>query len=149
MDTVTGQQKPIADTPGKDYDWVSARSACSPTQAFIRLREQVGEDLNKRAALMVEAEKEKYRFKSGSQDWMFWVSVQGDYIDKAVSFHRTTTGIEVRDARNDAPLMEGKLTLGDDGECKLKVGEKAYSFWQFRKLALEDVLFTSVAKWSR
>jgi hypothetical protein len=44
-------------------------------------------------------------------------------------------------------LYEGKLTLSNDGDCKLKVGDTEYSLWQFRKLTLEDVLFTSVAKW--
>jgi hypothetical protein len=98
---------------------------------------------------MIETEKESYRFKTGSQNWMFWVSVLGGAIDKAVAFHRTTTGIEVRDAGNDAVILKGELTLSNDGECKFKVGENTYSFWQFRKLALEDLLFTSVAKWSR
>jgi hypothetical protein len=130
------------------YDWIAARHACSPTHAFIVLREQVMADVERRRALMKEVEKENYQFSTGSRDWMFWVSVSGSYVDKGVAFHRSATGISVRDAANDAPLLEGKLTLDNDGECKLKVGENIYSFWQFRKLALENVLFTSVAKWS-
>jgi hypothetical protein len=131
----------------QDFDWISERHACSPTQAFIALREQVMEDVKKRSAFMKDSEKERYEFHTGTQDWLFWVSVNGSYVEeKGVSFHRSRVGIEVRDTANNNLLIEGVLTLGADGECKLKVGEKLYSFWQFRMLALEDILFTSVAK---
>jgi hypothetical protein len=33
------------------------------------------------------------------------------------------------------------LTLSDDGNCHLRVGETEYTFWQFRKLALHDLFF--------
>ncbi len=105
-------------------------------------------DVEKRSSLMGSREKENYRFKTGEQDWLFWVAVEGYGVDKGVSFHRSAVGIEVRNTANSQPILEGKLTLGDDGECKLKVGDIVYSFWQFRRLALEDILFTSVAKWS-
>ena len=35
----------------------------------------------------------------------------------------------------------------NDGQCRIKVGEIEYNFWQFRKLTLEDVFFTNVARW--
>ena len=49
--------------------------------------------------------------------------------------------------RDTIMRLGGILTLADDGECKFRVGNAEYDFWQFRKLALEDILFTSVAKW--
>jgi hypothetical protein len=34
--------------------------------------------------------------------------------------------------------------LSNDGECKLRVNGDEYTFWQFRKLALEPLLFTLI-----
>ena len=40
----------------------------------------------------------------------------------------------------DKLMFDATLTLNDKGECRLKIGEKELDFWQFRKLALEDLL---------
>ncbi len=131
----------------EDFDWISARADCSPTQAFMKLRVQIQDDLTKRVAGMSDQEKSKYSFKIVNQDWEFWVSVEGPYIEKGITFRRTSAGINVHDASSDKLLFQGILTLSNDGRCKFKVEDAEYDFWQFRKLALEDILFTSVAKW--
>ena len=132
----------------ENFNWVSVRAECSPTAAFLKLRSQVEEDVNDRIKLMPEAELPRYSFTFRSEEaWKFWVLVRVPGLDKGVLFIRSPHGIEVRDVSTDRLMYDGHLTLANDGECKLKVGESEYSFWQFRKLALEDILFTSVAKW--
>ncbi len=130
-----------------DFDWISARAECSPTQAFVRIRTEVHNDIKTRMAMMSEQEKTKYVFSITHQDWQFWVAVGGPYVDKGIAFSRTPDGIDVHDVSSEKLLYHGILTLSNEGKCKLKVGEVEYDFWQFRKLALEDVLFTCVAKW--
>jgi hypothetical protein len=38
-------------------------------------------------------------------------------------------------------ILEGTLSLSDETECRLKVGDKELTFWQFRKRALENLFF--------
>jgi hypothetical protein len=64
-----------------------------------------------------------------------------------VIFSRSPAGVEVRDSESNSLIHEGILTLSNDGHCRLKVGDVEYDLWQFRKLSLENVLFTSIAKW--
>ncbi len=131
-----------------DFDWVEARSRCTPLQVFDKLRLQTKDDVEKRNTLRTVNEKDRYLFTFNTQNRRFWVTVEGYEVeDKGVVFSPSAVGIDVRDLHRDILLLQGVLTLSNDGECKLKIGEVEHTFWQFRKLALEDVLFTSVGKW--
>ncbi len=46
----------------EDFDWVTARAACSVSQVFQRLRMQVAVDVEKRNQIRTENEKSKYSF---------------------------------------------------------------------------------------
>ncbi len=41
-------------------------------------------------------------------------------------------------------FFSGRIGLGDDGRCKLLVGEKALSEWQVLRMALQDLFFRSL-----
>jgi hypothetical protein len=48
---------------------------------------------------------------------------------------------------SDGKKLIGLLTLSQEGECRLKVDGVEYSFWQFRKLALEPIFFDAVKEY--
>jgi hypothetical protein len=124
-----------------DFNWVAARAECSPIQVAERLRLQIANDLEIRKSLMTPVEQQRYRFSMASEGRRFSVSVDGNDVYRGVRFSLVSDGIVVHNVVNDALLHEARLTLSNDGECRLKVGEKEYDLWQFRKLVLEDIFF--------
>lgn len=132
-----------------DFGWVSARAECSVSLMFQRLRMQVEADVLRRNEIRTVNEKEKYAFRFASENGVFTVSVDGQCIETeiGVGFRRTLTGVEVYTPSDNKLLFKADVTLSNDGECRMKVGEVEYNYWQFRKKALEDVFFTKVAKW--
>jgi hypothetical protein len=127
----------------ENFDWVSARAKCSPVEAFTHLESQVEEDINKRTALMSDSEKKyriRFHFQREQNQFSVWVVRDEERIGYAV-FKSIQDGISV--SYWGAPDLIGILTLSDDGECRLKVKDVGeLSFWQFRKRALEPLLFT-------
>lgn len=132
----------------EDFDWVAARAAHSTALVFQKLRLQVEADVNKRNEIRTTNEREKYQFRFVSENGTFSVFAEGQLEDHeiGVSFRRTQTGIDVC-ALSGKVLLSGAVTLSNEGECRIKVEQTEYAFWQFRKLALEDVFFTQVARW--
>jgi hypothetical protein len=123
-----------------EFDWVSARAQCTPFTVFGRVRSQVKEDTGKRNSLTVEGgSSATFSFDTGPN----WFSVSWRFLDKyrGVSFTLSANGIEVRDASSHNLLHDGILTISDDGQCRLRVGDKELNLWQFRKLALHDLFF--------
>jgi hypothetical protein len=135
-----------------DFDWISARAECSPSQVFQKLRLQLKNDVEKRNAIRTENEKSRYVFTIHSDTRRISVFVEGqleygDTFNEGVVFSRTYTGIDVHKGTSDELLFQATLTLSNDGVCRLRIGDTEHSLWQFRKLALEEVFFTKVAKW--
>jgi hypothetical protein len=126
-----------------DFDWVKERHSCSPSIVIEKLRLQVQDDVEKRTALMTQAEKERMKFEIVSEGRRFTVQVEGkNQLYRGVTFSLTVAGIAVHDAAYGENLLyEAALTLSDDGECRLKVKDKEYDLWQFRKLVLQDIFF--------
>lgn len=123
----------------EDFDWVTARGLCSPAQVFETLRMQVDRDVAIRISL-IRQEPKQYKLSIANDDKKFSVLVEGHEVYRVARFALTDAGIDVYDAPDRLKIHAG-LTLGDDGECRLKVGDKEYDLWQFRRLALEEILF--------
>jgi hypothetical protein len=88
-------------------------------------------------------EKERMAFSMVSEGRRFTVQVEGkNNLYRGVTFGLTLAGITVHSAAygNDL-LYDATLTLSDDGECRLKVNDKEYDLWQFRKLVLQGIFF--------
>jgi hypothetical protein len=137
-------------TVPEDFDWISARAACSVSQVFQRLRMQVEADVAKRNDIRTENEKSKYSFQFIAENGSFSVSLDGRFLEEieiGVGFRRTSAGIDVYTPSDGQLRFSGEVTLSNDGLCRIKVEKAEYSLWQFRKLSLEGVFFTQVAKW--
>jgi|ERR1700733_5606105 len=131
--------KPIS----PDFDWVIARSNCSIAVVFKELELGVIDDLEKAQSLVPP----KNQWKKFSVTNTIGNRFAASRIDntltgfaKFVSFSCTDSEIQVLDA-NDRLLMAATLTLTNEGECKLKVGDQELYQWQFRRMALEGLLF--------
>jgi len=124
-------------TPSTNFDWVTARSVCSPAKLFQKLTLEVEQDVKTRQASLPAGC--GYGFDFNSNGGSIGVGINGNRLCRMVTFELTEWGIVVR--HDQTLLFEAKLTLNDDGECRLKVDGKEYQSWQFRKLALEGFFF--------
>jgi hypothetical protein len=122
------------------FSWVRARAECSLMEAFNRIRLQVHEDVDERKALRTPSESEWLNFNMASNGNAFTVGRLEHKKVRSVTFRIGEGGIQVID-ENDKPVLEGTLTLGDDGQCRLKVADRNLEFWQFRRAALENLFF--------
>jgi hypothetical protein len=118
-----------------DFDWVKARIACSPFAVFQQLQLGCERDVAERNEPSVEP----VLFRTVADRESFVVFREGGRLSAVVEFSWSRTGIAVR--RDGSPFLEAIPTLNDDGDCLLKVGEDELTCWQFRKRALEDLLF--------
>ena len=126
----------------QDFDWVKARSACSPFGVFTKLRVQLESDVAARNAVREERkESNMVSFFLDSAPDRLLVRREGNNVSASVEFRWTQTGIAVRNDHS-AVILEGILTLNDDAECRLRVGRDELTFWQFRRRALEDLFFS-------
>jgi hypothetical protein len=121
-----------------EFDWVSARSACSLVAIFEQLKMQLQEDVAKRQALREEMA--HYGFRIVGKDRRWAVVVEGTGIYDSVLFILTDSGIEVTD-KDGRLRFKATPTLSDDGECRLKVGDQERELWHVRKMALEELFF--------
>lgn len=132
-----------------DFDWVDARSKCTSGGVLLILQSQSDSDVAKRNAILTPMEMQYgISFKIQRGRGVFRVSRTGlvdDQIDFAL-FTQTDDGISVS-YKDERLTFVGTLTLSNDGECKLRIKDEEYSFWQFRKLVLEPIFFYSGAKW--
>ena len=128
----------------KDFSWVRARAECSVATVYERLRLQVREDVEQRKELRTSSERERFNFSMISNGNAFTVRRVEHSSDRSLTFTATEKGIQIADGKDNI-VLEGTLTLGDDGQCRLRASVggnmRDLDFWQFRRAALEDLLF--------
>ena len=123
-----------------NFDWVKARADCSSAEIFTRLRMAITDDVEKRIALRKQSGT-WFKFVASS-DTRFAVVAEEPIIrtSKTVMFTVANGQIKATDGEGK-DIFVGRPTLGDDGECRLKIGEASFDLWQIRKMALEDLFF--------
>jgi hypothetical protein len=123
-----------------EFDWVSARAQCTPFAVFEKLRAQVKVDMERRNSLMRDGDlASPFSLGTGPE----WFSVSSKTLDKyrGVTFTLTANGVAVHDATSHTKICDAALMISDEGHCVLRVGSTELKFWQFRKLALQDLFF--------
>ena len=108
--------------------------------AYERIKLQVQEDIDQRKTLRTSSECDRFNFGMVSNGNAFTVNRVEQNSHESVTFRIAEKGIQVLDSK-DHIFLEGVLTLGDDGECRLKAADKVLEFWQFRRAALEELFF--------
>jgi hypothetical protein len=124
-----------------EFDWVKARTECSPDIVFERLRMSAKSDAHSRTQTLLE-KNANYGFVVTSHGSTFSVVLQGNGLHRAIVFTKTAEGVDVIDEQ-DRPLLKATLTLSNECECRLKVSDTELDLWQFRKMALEEFFFSN------
>ena len=129
-----------------NFDWVTARANCNPSAVFEELRAQAKADVARRNGLRDGKELNfniEFNFESSAS--AFKISRIGmQEMREYVVFSKTGDGITASYKTEMArPPLPATLTLSNRGECKLYLDGEEYYFWQFRKRALEPVLFST------
>ena len=120
----------------EDFPWVQKRAECSYSQVFKELEMAVDSDV-KIKHKQTEGGPRGFRFQRYSDD-RFVVYREAFQGSTNVEFGCTHPGIY---AKGEGVNLKAVLSLNDDGECRLKVGDDELKNWQFRKRALEDLFF--------
>jgi hypothetical protein len=130
--------------PPDDFDWVAAQAKCSAAAMFERLRKRVREDVQRRNGMFDRRDGLKFEFhEEGDQ---FEVSrgvasgVTGSLVAAIVRFERAGRRIHVQGEDIDVDFT-AIVTLDVTGQCRFVVGEVAYSDWEIRRMALEELFF--------
>jgi hypothetical protein len=134
----------LMNQPNVATNWVRARSQCSPVEAFRELEQQIKADVETRNSLRTVLETRyevNFVFHPGEEAFQVSIWRGGIQLERVI-FGRVPGGISVDYTNAGRPGITGILTLSKGGECLLRVkGLEEHSFWQFRKLALEDIFF--------
>lgn len=124
----------------KDFDWVTARKACS----FTKVHESLLLATKKYVEAMAETGADGKPFNR------FVFTTHHD-VFSVVRESWEKTGVRVWISRGEAIVAEyfgvkadsvtATLTLNDDGECRLLVNGQELQEWQFLKRVLEPLFF--------
>jgi len=140
-DTVNEQAKDPANNKAEDkseFNWVTARAACTPPKVFAELRRQVEEDLKTRNDL--RPKNAPYEFSLDGNIDQFTVLLKAKDLNRSITLKLAEQAIEVLDDQGN-PMFHVTLTMNDQGECKLHANEQEREYWQVRRMALEDLMF--------
>jgi hypothetical protein len=123
-----------------DFHWVVARSKCSIAVVFTELQLGAVDDAKKAHSNLSQEGWPTFEATNIIGNSFCVVRAHNPVCSKRVEFSRSENEIQVRD--NDGKLfMTATLTLTNEGECKLKVGDQELDQWQFRRMALENLFF--------
>jgi hypothetical protein len=140
----------MAGTIAKDeqFDWVKERAACSLFAVYQQIVHGVEEDVKKRNAMRAGPPfTYGFRFITHPDDAVS-IILEGERLQRhAVKIRCTESSIDVE--HDSLALINAVVTLDDEGVCCLRVKDRLYSFWQFRRMALEKLLFEYMAPESK
>ena len=124
-----------------EFDWIKQRSECSLPRVFAALRSQIEQDVNTRNLLRPKAA--PYEFSISDDIDKITVRLQSAELQKSVSFGLEKHAICVRDDGGNQ-AFEITLMFDEEGKCRLNVNGETREFWQVRRMALEDLMFSGL-----
>jgi hypothetical protein len=131
----TAERKP------ENFDWVKARAECSSAAIFAKLRMSIEADVEIRNALR-QRDEIFFRFVASSNSRFAVASEEPiTRMSGGTIVFTVASGAIMATDGTGKDLFVSRPTLGDDGECRLKIGDKTFDLWQIRKMALEDLFF--------
>jgi hypothetical protein len=126
-----------------EFNWVKAIGDCSLAPVFERLRHQVKADVEERNSQLKPAD--SWVFEFASEAASFSIDLSGVPAGRlrgarVISFELRENSIAVT-SDGSRKLFDATLTVNDAGECRLCIGAKECTDWQFRRAALENIFF--------
>ena len=132
------------ETP-RSFDWVKARSNCTPAMLFEHLSEVVQANTTSYENNMAARTERRFEFRQ--ENGRFWVSgSRAGEPFAGVSFQRCANDIKVKKGKQ-GEMLTPYFTVKPfimDGCCKLKIDNEpqALELWQVSQRALEDLFFS-------
>jgi len=126
-----------------EFNWVTARNACSVVAMFIQLKDEVLADLNC-AKELFKGSGRSFDFKAGRDKFTVFEGI-GPLRTVAFSLNDTRTAILVEHDNGDGSQDEAihvTLTLNKERQCRFMVKGEELESWQLRKKVLERLFFT-------
>jgi hypothetical protein len=127
----------MTDSPAPDFDWVTARNACSAANVFERLKAMAMANVDTRNLQRPDTASFK------ELDGTFTVSNSrgGSHnaADFSLSGHLIT--IQRHEEHRHAHTFEVTVALSEDGACKCRVDGEELDPWNVLKKVLEPLLF--------
>jgi hypothetical protein len=120
-----------------EFQWVNARSACSPDRVFQTLKAEVQRDVEERKAIPNDANAHRFYFEPLGDT--FTAGLEGEST-RTVTFSQDADKIVATNSSGIA-LFNATLTINNEGQCRLKYRDVEYTNWQLRKMALEELFF--------
>ena len=126
------------DKPKSQFDWVSARDACSTRAVFEALKQRAADDVKTINALRG---KSLFAIQSNASGDLFSVVRQEDSAQRAVNFSVADSEIAIKPSSGSS--FRVTLALNESGECKVKIKgrDEELEHWQVLRIALEDLFF--------
>lgn len=125
-----------------NFDWVSERHACSLESMFGLLKHLAERDTAKHAELTQGARPARVTQPQGYDTFFAVVRGGNALMDRSgATFTLNPDHIRIEVQGGNTYIV--KLTLNDDGYCKLKIGDTGEPLdpWQVMRLTLEPILF--------
>lgn len=126
----------------QNLDWVTVRASCTVECVFQELREEIKSDITTRNKLLTGLQKEdsiSFHLKPDSEN-SFAVVRNGLNIVSRTTFKCERSAIQAFNGAG-VQIIEARLTLNDQGECRLVVDGCELTRWQFRKRTLQSLFF--------
>jgi len=122
--------------------WVHARAQCSLPHVFKELEQGARDDAEEAQSLVPERSELRFSVATTSSHRFSVVRTDDPMsgTSRSIDFLLTKDQIEVYRDYSEL-LYSASLTLNDEGKCRLKVGDKELTQWQFRRTALEKLFF--------
>jgi hypothetical protein len=134
------------------FNWVKERHACSLLVVFKSLEHGVREDVMTIESLTDPREDIHFEVTSSSKQFSAMRiddAIRG--ISKSVDFRLSDDVITVHftgSKGGEQLLFTAGVTLDNEGQCKLRIGDESLEQWQVRRMALEKLFFGPRERWT-
>jgi hypothetical protein len=122
-----------------NFDWVSARNNCSAAVIFEKLRNLIADDVGTRNT-QLQRGAPVFRFELINAT-RYTVVFENHMMHTHDSVSFVLKDGQISAVGTERDIFTATVTLCDDGECRLKIGDKPYDLWQVRRMALEELFF--------
>lgn len=121
------------------WDWVTARANCSAAVMFEQLRQMAEANIGARNKQRGDARFHFMESEDSDVRGVLFTVLDTKTMHRAI-FRLEDHAIRIS-GRDDTSPMAVTLTLTNEGECKLLVGDRVLEPWQLLREVLEPLLF--------
>jgi TusA-related sulfurtransferase len=126
----------------QEFEWVMARATCTIEKMFEQFHQGVVDDVVAINSLRKFPEEKGFKVEQSGREYSFIIK-RAEAIRPFVKF-----SIAVGDCINvstdaDKNGRDYRITLNDEGRCKLTENGEEHEQWQVRRASLESLFFPS------